>query len=331
MILRWFTLDFELSAEASRQAIAACQAAGDAWGRAEAESFQVITALYVGRPADADRQLQGVVQRAERIGHQAAVWVCKEAKSLGFAHRGDLEGAERATREALAFGRSFQIGWAFFDEISLGLWTQYRGRTDEAVACFNRAIENESVSAASGSSQSALFLALAQEGFSDALDELRKHPPRLPVAGTETALGAWTSLANVVEGLASLGRDQDAAALHPWTEDLAAKGAWLWVNPRLFRTAAGIAAACARDWARSEEHHRAAIHRTDTGHYRVSQPMARDWYARMLIARGGPGDTARARTVLSEALSMYESLGMPGFARRASQRLACLANASTAH
>jgi tetratricopeptide (TPR) repeat protein len=331
MILRWFTLDFELTDRASRQAVQACRIAGDVWGQAEADSFQVMTALCVGQLADTDRQLEAAAQRAERIGHQAALWICKEANWLAAGHRGDLEGAERAALDSLAFARSSQIGWAFVDEISLGIWTQYRGRTDEAVAIFKRAIENEPVCAVSGSSQSALFLAMAQEGFTGALHLLRNYTPRFPVTGTETSLGAWTFLANVVEGFASLGRDEDAAELRPWTEALAAKGAWFWVNPRLFRTVAGIAAACARDRTRSEEHHLTAIHRSDTAHYRISQPIARDWYARMLVARGRSGDTARARIVLSEALSMYESLGMPRFARRASQRLASLSNPSAAH
>jgi tetratricopeptide (TPR) repeat protein len=325
MILRWFTLDFAVTDQASRHASAAYQAAGDAWGQVEAESFELVAAVYLGRLADVGRRIPGVAQRAERIGHQAAVWVCKLVNSLGLAQRGDLPGAERATHESLAFARSFQNGWAFFDEISLGIWTQYRGRTGEAIACFHRAIEAEPVSAASGLSRSTLFLALAQEGAADALDVLNKDAPRLPIEGTETPAGAWGNLANVVEGLASLGRDQDAAVLHPWTEKLAAKSAWFWVNPRLFRTTAGIAAACARNWARSEEHHRAAIQMTDATHYRVSQAIARDWYARMLIARGGTGDRLNARSVLSEALSLYESLGMPEFGRRAGHRLASLA------
>ena len=89
-----------------------------------------------------------------------------------------------------------------------------------------------------------------------------------------------------------------------------------------FRTAAGIAAACAGDWAVAEEHHLTAIHQMDTAPYRVAQPMAREWYAVMLLDRNAPGDHAKARGLLSEALAMYESMEMPFHAKRSSGRLA---------
>jgi len=42
----------------------------------------------------------------------------------------------------------------------------------------------------------------------------------------------------------------------------------------------------------------------------------------MLTARG---DAGRARPMLAEALGLYEAIGMPGYARRASERLAAMA------
>ena len=37
----------------------------------------------------------------------------------------------------------------------------------------------------------------------------------------------------------------------------------------------------------------------------------------MLLARNGAGDRARARTLLSEAIGLYDALGMPVFSSRA--------------
>jgi hypothetical protein len=59
------------------------------------------------------------------------------------------------------------------------------------------------------------------------------------------------------------------------------------------KTTAGIASACARNWSRAEEHHLAAIHQADITPLRISQPIARYWYAEMLGARNLPGDSAR--------------------------------------
>jgi hypothetical protein len=44
----------------------------------------------------------------------------------------------------------------------------------------------------------------------------------------------------------------------------------------------------------------------------------------MLVDRHGPGDAAKARVLLSEALAMYESMGMPFHANRTSEKLATL-------
>ncbi len=43
----------------------------------------------------------------------------------------------------------------------------------------------------------------------------------------------------------------------------------------------------------------------------IEQPEVRRWYARMLIDRGGPGDRAKARELLAEAVAMYRKIGMP--------------------
>ena len=78
------------------------------------------------------------------------------------------------------------------------------------------------------------------------------------------------------------------------------------------------------DWSAAEQHHLTAIHQTDTAPYRVSQPTAREWYATMLLDRNGAGDSAKASVLLSEALAMYETMGMAFNANRTSGRLATL-------
>jgi hypothetical protein len=136
--------------------------------------------------------------------------------------------------------------------------------------------------------------------------------------------GACGCLAFVVEGLAWLGRHDEAAALQPHAEHVVRNGPLCTYGQHLFRTSAGIAAGCAQDWAGAEEHHRMAIHQADTSPYRVAQPIARYWHAEMLLGRGAAADASRARGLLAEALAMFESLGMPGYSRRASERLASL-------
>jgi hypothetical protein len=44
--------------------------------------------------------------------------------------------------------------------------------------------------------------------------------------------------------------------------------------------------------------------------HRLEQPEVRRFYVTMLLERNAPGDQARARELLSEAVPMYSELGM---------------------
>ena len=52
--------------------------------------------------------------------------------------------------------------------------------------------------------------------------------------------------------------------------------------------------------------------------------MAREWYAVMLLDRNASRDLAKARDLLTEALAMYEALGMPFHANRTRGQLSSL-------
>ena len=165
----------------------------------------------------------------------------------------------------------------------------------------------------------------AQAGDPRSREALKDALPFVPRAGHPAPYGRWPTLNLVIEALAIAGRVEDAAALHPVAEDMIGMGfAIMFGSEALPRTAAGIAAACARNWARAEEHHQTAIHQADTMPHRVCQPIARYWYAEMLRARGEPGDRSRAGALLGEALAMFESLSMPLYARQATEKLAAL-------
>jgi tetratricopeptide (TPR) repeat protein len=134
----------------------------------------------------------------------------------------------------------------------------------------------------------------------------------LPRAGRPNTIAAWTMLFAAVEGLAVLGEKAEAAKLYPLV--LEAMKAGTFFRPydlRLIDTLAGIAAGAGRKWAEAEEHFRTALRRAEELPHVIEQPEARRWYARMLIDRDGPGDRAKARELLTEAIAMYREIGMP--------------------
>jgi hypothetical protein len=199
-----------------------------------------------------------------------------------------------------------------------------RGNFAEAERWFRHRPEIEVKTYYSGWTDSCLFAAWAETADHRAWKAWKDRRWRLPLIGQPNPAGAWLALERSVIGLAWLDRKEEIAALRPLTEELVLTGVWAYSYLSPFRTAAGIAAACAGDWSAAEQHHLTAIHQTDTAPYRISQPTAREWYATMLLDRNAPGDAAKARVLLGEALAIYESVGMPFHASRTSGRLATL-------
>ena len=107
----------------------------------------------------------------------------------------------------------------------------------------------------------------------------------------------------------------------PIAEYVVADGPVCVWSQRLLRTSAGIAAAAARHWDRAEEHFRMAIHQSDSAPFRHAQPIARQRYAEMLLARDMPGDRERACELLEEALQMCHAVGLPWHAQRIENRI----------
>ena len=79
----------------------------------------------------------------------------------------------------------------------------------------------------------------------------------------------------------------------------------------LLQKAAGIAAACGRQWAAAEQHFDTALRQAHEIPHRIEQPEVRRWYASMLLDRDAPGDRERARQLLTEAIAMYRDIDMP--------------------
>src|ERR1017187_9683308 len=315
------SMQYELALEATPRVVEAYHARGDLWGAAESGIYPGL-ALYCGRPAGAARDLPGVMQLAEKIGHHEASLVAKWFWAVLAAARGDLRQAEREIEDAWNFGETHQLTFVFpTDTLRAGI-AYLRGNLREAERFFSH--RKHPLTYLSGSPESSLFALWAESRDRRASDAWTQRRWKLPRAGQLNSVGAWTALERSVVGLAWMGRKEEVATLRPLAEELVGTGVWVSRSMLPFQTAAGIAAACAGDWSAAEEHHLTAIHQADTAPYRPAQHMAREWYALMLLDRNGPGDAARARDLLTEALAMYESMEMPFHANRTSAKLAAL-------
>jgi DNA-binding winged helix-turn-helix (wHTH) protein/tetratricopeptide (TPR) repeat protein len=304
-----FQMD-KVSATMSRLA-STCRASGDSWSASSIEFYGLWAEMYSGRPRKAASELSAAVLRAEKIGHYGAVWALKIGASIVSGTRGDLVAAEKETREAWEFGVAQELGWNFAAGLQLGHIALWRGNLGEAEGWYSRGLKSEGKSYLSGLSEACLFTAFAENRDPRVEQAWARRRWKSPVLGQLNSLGSWVALERSVIGLAHMDRKVELAALRPATEELLLTGAWIYSLLSPFRTVAGIAAAAAGDWSSAEEHHRMAIHQTDTAPYHHLQPVAREWYAKMLIDRNGPDDVISARSLLEEAIAMYNSSAFP--------------------
>jgi hypothetical protein len=138
---------------------------------------------------------------------------------------------------------------------------------------------------------------------------LERYAHRLPVVGQRAFGGAWAALARVVDGLATLGELSLAAAFYPQCAEAAVNGL-VHSNGHPFECAAGIAAACDRQWDVAEGHFERAVRDAIAMRLVVSEIDTRRWHAWMLLARRAPGDGVRARALLEHVVADARRLGM---------------------
>lgn len=323
MFTRYGAGQFYLCEAAARKATRIYEESGDIWSRATVEMGLFWPPLLCGQPAGAERLILEAIARALRTGNDIAHSVALWALAGVYVAKGDLERAERTAREALELMESCHFGWLLVVEISLGGILLYRDQTKEALSLLTKAAVNPA-QLYSGFSEGLLALGMAAAEMEGAANACTAAMRFLPRPGTSRSIGAWNAVLGLTEALCLSGRREEAGRLQAEAEKIAAE----WDCNHLgfpVRTAAGIAAACAGNWTRAEEHHRAAITRMEAVPYVTAQPIARYWYADMLAERGGAEDVCAAKAMLRESIAASDRIGLTLYARLARQRLARIA------
>jgi tetratricopeptide (TPR) repeat protein len=296
---------------------------GKLW--AEAEIFEPLNAaLRWGRFAELRVSLQEATCAAERIGHQNALWVYRLMDSEIRMHLGDLAEAERLALETDRFASAISAGWRHLGCVTLADIYWLRGDLDQSICWAQAGLEVEFPNYHCGLLSGILFRALATRNDAAAETALCDAWQYLPVPGQPLTVGSSRCLGFVLEGLALSGRIDEAAALEGAAEYMLSMVPGLVHGVLVLSTIAGIASASARNWRRAEEHHQSAVATADSVGFRASQPVARSWFAEMLLSRNRPGDGARAEQLLTEALKLYDDMGMLRHGRWCLDRLAGL-------
>jgi len=322
MFTRFEAGQWDLCEAAARKATQIFEESGGVWSRADADMGLFWQPLYCGQPAKAERLIREAIPRAERVGHDIAKQLALVARAGVYFAQGGLESVEQAAREALAFGEARCLGWRFILEAILGGILLYRDQIEEALSLLTKAT-SVPITHFSGFPEGLLALGMTaaeSEGAPNARTAAMRFLPRQRAS---RGCGAWHAVLDLTQALCLSGRREEAGRLQTEAEKIA--GEWD-CNFMGFpvRTAAGIAAACAGNWTRAEEHHRATIKRMEEVPYVTAQPIARYWYADMLAERGGPGDIDTAKALLQESIAASDAIALALYARLARRKLARL-------
>ena len=313
----------DLCGEAARKGTRIAEQSDDLWSRANMAFGLFVPPLFCGQPAEAERLILEALPYFARVGHDDAKFNALCYLACARIAKGDLEGAERTAREALVFGRSHQVGGIFLAESSLAGILLYRDQTAEAFSLLAQATE---VPARyyRGFPDGLLAMGMTAVDMEGAAAAVTAAMHFLPRPGMSRGLGAWYAVLSLAEALCLSDRRDEAGRLQAEAERIAAE----WDCTALgfpARTAAGITAACAGNWAVAEEHHRAAVARMEVVPYVTSQSIARFWYADMLATRGGPGDIESAKSLLEDTISASETIGLALYGRLSRLRLSRIA------
>ncbi|MEE9286423.1 MAG: AAA family ATPase [Dehalococcoidia bacterium] len=300
--------------DTGRRAAELLRSAGDVWYLAAVLWVTQLSLVSLGRLDEVAKIGEELEPLAVGVGHLGALLMA--GRSRGFRElmlTADLDRFETFARGDLELCRSAGMPWISQSYTFLGLAHFWRGRWQEALENSQEAAKLEPPGFFAGADWAFLFLSKAYSGDRDvALAMLRQKSGNLPRPGQANTVGAWMMLLPVVEGLAVLGERDEAAKLYPLALEAIDTGALICPpGDRLLQTGAGMAAAAGGRWDAAEEHYRTALRLAHELPVVLEQPDVRRRYARMLIDRDGPGDRDKAFRLLTEAIAMYRSIGMP--------------------
>ena len=320
----WYWTKYSLGRVTARDAAALLRSMSNLWDLADVIALPAVTsAFHLGHLAESAALVEEVEPLAERTGHSGAAWFASMFKAMHqVVLTGDIDALETFSRAQVELGQQTSFGWRYTANLCLGLVHMYRGQWRDAEAINREAVDLEPRGCfMTGNAPGALLLAQVHSAPATAAQELRRSAVEL-ASLDQLTVGRWEQLLGTVEGLASLGDSSAAAELYPFVSRGLDRGAVIgWFCLSLVQTVAGIAAAAGKQWDAAQGHFETALGQADELPHKIAQPEVRRWYARMLLDRNASGDRDKARTLLGEAVEMYEAIGMPRHVEMAKELL----------
>ncbi|MHB8438712.1 MAG: AAA family ATPase [Acidimicrobiales bacterium] len=312
-VANWSATRFRGTVAAGTRSIELLRRANDQWTLVDALSWTALALAYSG---DLDAGLvlgHEAAQLARRLGHHAGETLALRATSSVASMRGsNLGELEQLAAQDLERCDAIKSPWMSQSHAWLAALQILRGDLERARASADRAVELEPVSAFSGIGWSYQFLCRAYGGDAGAcatmLAEARK---KIDAAAATTAIGPTLQMLAAAHGSVVAGLSSEAAGLYPLVAELGEEMPVALFDLTLVHRVAGMAAAAGERWDDATFHFDIALHQAREFPVVVEEPQVKHWFAKMLLDRGRPEDSGRAREMIEDALAGYRALGMP--------------------
>ena len=313
---RYFWMYAQECADGGLEAGELLHGAGNLWDESFGTAFAHVGLVACGR-FDEARQVETRVEPiAERVGHVAAVMMCRRVMGMvDFAESGDLAVFEAFGQADLKWNLDNELPWGCASHSWIGLAAFLHGDWDTARHHFEMGAALEPPGGWHGHSRAHLLEFQGYAGERDAvlamLDDADDN--RMPVAGRINLWAQWAVLFSAVEALYMIGEDTRAGDLHDLVIECIEDKQVVcgsYHDVRLVERVAGIAAAAGRSWDTAETHFRTALRQAEDLPHLPEQAHTRRFFGDMLLRRNAPGDPDEALRLLAEATDLYRRMGM---------------------
>ena len=288
----------------------------DYWNMAEALSRTEYCHMTAGNVEECLRLSEQVRTMGNRIGHVGALMLDDMAAgSVAYIHGDDPDRLTEWGARGVALWSAVGA-WSHFYTLfgTIGLFR--KGDWDGALGQIGVAVEHFPEGWWKGRVYALELLLHAYAGTGRAPELFEASKARIPQPG-QLAWGGDRAFALIApEPLALMGDREGAASLYDVSLETVEGGIVAW-ETGLGHRYLGISAACGGLWDVAEGHFRTALDQAHAMPYRSEQAETRRWHAWMLKQRRGPGDLQRADELLTEAVALYEEVGMPRHAELA--------------
>lgn len=323
-VSHWQRLNAAAMVRDAERAVALNRAGYRAWDLPNSLDWVGLGLPMMGRFDEAREVTTSNLEYALKVGDSLIRMECELALGMVNAASGDLAQAITYAEDAVSVNDTLGLPWGGHFYSVLADLQMRAGHWTEALKNFAIA-ETKLVSGTCWDFGDLSYILIGYSKIApDQFDRIwQQVKPAIRDHALDIPSGRVQCLLAAVEGLAEMGRYEEAAQYYDRVRELSESGVLVaQFHTCLVSKQLSIAAMAAREFEAAERYFDAAVAQADELPYATEQGEVRRWYAKMLLLRGAAGDAEKARLLIDEAITIYARVGMPEHQRLARDMVA---------